>query len=97
MPIVDRYDLRTIVICQEGYTSSLAAVSLQELGLLNATDIIGGFRAWKEAGLPLTIPDQSSLLVMIYLRALLYRHDVQTRKYRVRCVRGFELCTCTVC
>ncbi len=57
LPIVDRYDLRTIVICQEGYTSSLAAVSLQELGLLNATDIIGGFRAWKEAGLPLTIPE----------------------------------------
>ncbi|KAK0477582.1 hypothetical protein IW261DRAFT_1338308 [Armillaria novae-zelandiae] len=57
LPIADRYDLRTIVICQEGYTSSLAAVSLQELGLLNATDIIGGFRAWKEARLPLTIPE----------------------------------------
>ncbi|KAG7442057.1 uncharacterized protein BT62DRAFT_955208 [Guyanagaster necrorhizus] len=57
LPIVDRYDLRTIIMCHEGYTSSLAAVSLQELGLLNATDIIGGFRAWKEAGLPLTIPE----------------------------------------
>jgi rhodanese-related sulfurtransferase len=52
LEIATRYDLRIIVFCQEGYTSSLAAASLQELGLLNATDIIGGIRAWKEAGLP---------------------------------------------
>ncbi|RDB18346.1 Thiosulfate sulfurtransferase GlpE [Hypsizygus marmoreus] len=52
LAVVDRYDLRVIVFCQEGYTSSLAAYALQELGLLNATDIIGGFKAWKEAGLP---------------------------------------------
>ncbi|KAF8687532.1 hypothetical protein AX14_003670 [Amanita brunnescens Koide BX004] len=50
--IVDRYDLRVIVLCQEGYTSSLAADALQHLGLSNATDIIGGFKAWREAGLP---------------------------------------------
>ncbi|KAF9017977.1 hypothetical protein BDZ89DRAFT_1021755 [Hymenopellis radicata] len=56
--IANRYDLRIIVICQEGYTSSLAAVSLQELGMLNATDVIGGFKAWKEAGLPLLLPEQ---------------------------------------
>jgi rhodanese-related sulfurtransferase len=41
-----------IVICAEGYSSSLAAASLQDLGLLNATDVIGGFEAWKAAGLP---------------------------------------------
>jgi rhodanese-related sulfurtransferase len=41
-----------IVICSEGYSSSLAAASLQDLGLINATDVIGGFQAWKEAGLP---------------------------------------------
>jgi len=53
LAIVDRYDLRVIVFCQESYTSSLAAFALQELGLLNATDMIGGFKAWKEAGLPI--------------------------------------------
>ncbi|KAG5353083.1 Adenylyltransferase and sulfurtransferase MOCS3 [Termitomyces sp. T112] len=52
LAIADRYDLRIIVFCQEGYTSSLAAYSLQQLGLLNATDIIGGYQAWKDAGLP---------------------------------------------
>jgi len=46
------YDLRVLVLCQEGYTSSLAADSLQRLGVLGATDVIGGFRAWREAGLP---------------------------------------------
>jgi rhodanese-related sulfurtransferase len=55
LPIVDRYDLRVIIFCQEGYTSSLAAYALQELGLLNATDVVGGYRAWKEAGLPVDI------------------------------------------
>ncbi|KAH6908639.1 rhodanese domain-containing protein [Coprinopsis sp. MPI-PUGE-AT-0042] len=53
LSIADRYDLRIIVFCMEGYTSSLAAYSLQQLGLLNATDIIGGIEAWKLAGLPI--------------------------------------------
>jgi rhodanese-related sulfurtransferase len=52
LDIAGRYDLRVIVFCQEGYTSSLAARDLQELGLLDATDIAGGYRAWKEDGLP---------------------------------------------
>ncbi|KAG6910447.1 hypothetical protein DXG01_010372 [Tephrocybe rancida] len=52
LAIADRYDLRVIVFCEEGYTSSLAAYALQQLGLLNATDIIGGYQAWKAAGLP---------------------------------------------
>jgi rhodanese-related sulfurtransferase len=47
-----RYDLEVIVTCQEGYTSSLAAASLQDLGLLRATDLAGGFKAWQAAGLP---------------------------------------------
>ena len=46
------YDLRVLVLCQESYTSSLAADSLHRLGVLGATDIVGGFRAWREAGLP---------------------------------------------
>jgi rhodanese-related sulfurtransferase len=47
-----RYDLRIIVLCSEGYTSSLAAAALQELGLRRATDLDGGFQAWRRAGLP---------------------------------------------
>ena len=47
------HEVRVIVVCAEGYSSSLAAASLQELGLVNATDVIGGFEAWKAAGLPL--------------------------------------------
>lgn len=46
------YDIYPVVICQEGYTSSLAAAALQDLGLIRATDVIGGFRAWSAAGLP---------------------------------------------
>ncbi|KAB5595265.1 hypothetical protein CTheo_1343 [Ceratobasidium theobromae] len=49
---VGTYEVEPIVFCQEGYTSSLAAVSLKDLGLSRATDIIGGFKSWKEAGLP---------------------------------------------
>lgn len=49
---VAAYDLRLIVICNEGYASSLAAVALQELGVLRATDVVGGYRAWRAAGLP---------------------------------------------
>lgn len=41
-----------IVVCQEGFQSSLAAAALQRLGLRNATDLDGGFTAWREAGLP---------------------------------------------
>ncbi len=52
LEVADRYDLRVIVMCQEGYTSSLAAKALQELGLGNATDLEGGYRAWKEGSFP---------------------------------------------
>jgi rhodanese-related sulfurtransferase len=56
LPIADRYDLPVVVFCQEGYTSSLAAAALHDLGLHRATDIIGGFAAWHAAGLPTTAP-----------------------------------------
>src|SRR5712691_11590528 len=46
------HQVRVILVCAEGYSSSLAAASLQSLGLVNATDVIGGFEAWKAAGLP---------------------------------------------
>jgi rhodanese-related sulfurtransferase len=54
------YDLRVIVFCSEGYTSSLAAAALQELGVHGATDLDGGFWAWQRAGLPVTGADHSS-------------------------------------
>lgn len=41
-----------LVLCQEGYASSLAAEALLDIGLPLATDVVGGFRAWREAGLP---------------------------------------------
>jgi rhodanese-related sulfurtransferase len=48
------HDIEWIVLCDEGYSSSLAAASLRTLGLHKATDVIGGFRAWRAAGLPVT-------------------------------------------
>jgi len=48
------HNVRWIVCCDEGYSSSLAAASLQQLGLHRATDVIDGFRAWRSAGLPVT-------------------------------------------
>ncbi|SHM31756.1 rhodanese-like domain-containing protein [Actinacidiphila paucisporea] len=54
---VESYDLPVVVICNEGYASTLAAVSLHALGLTGATDLAGGFQAWRAAGLPVTPPD----------------------------------------
>jgi rhodanese-related sulfurtransferase len=48
------YDLHVVVLCSEGWTSSLAAASLQSIGLAGATDVVGGFLAWRAAGLPTT-------------------------------------------
>ncbi|WP_443053942.1 rhodanese-like domain-containing protein [Streptomyces sp. NBC_00271] len=53
-PEATSHDLRVVVICNEGYASSLAAVSLHQLGLHRTTDLVGGFQAWKAAGLPVT-------------------------------------------
>lgn len=47
-------DVHVIVICRQGYSSSLAADSLRRLGLTRATDVIGGVEAWLAAGLPLS-------------------------------------------
>ena len=52
IPEAGGHDVRVIVLCSGGYSSSLAAASLQDLGLVNATDVIGGFQAWHAAGLP---------------------------------------------
>lgn len=50
-----RTDRPLILICDEGYQSSLAAATLSRFGL-NATDVVGGFRAWRDAGLPVEKP-----------------------------------------
>jgi len=52
LPLAANHDLFVIVFCSEGYTSSLAAAALQDLGLWRATDITGGFHAWRASGLP---------------------------------------------
>lgn len=46
------HDALVVIVCNEGYSSSLAACALQDLGIGRATDVIGGFRAWQAAGLP---------------------------------------------
>jgi len=51
-PAVNGRNQHLILICQEGPQSSLAAATLQRLGLVNATDMDGGFAAWAAAGLP---------------------------------------------
>ncbi|HEX4830731.1 MAG TPA: rhodanese-like domain-containing protein [Trebonia sp.] len=63
LPWVTGYDHRIIVICQEGYTSSLAAAALLDLGLHRSTDVIGGYREWAAQALP-TAPasDQATLV-----------------------------------
>ncbi len=54
-PDLARPEREVIVMCDEGYQSSLAAATLKELGLEHATDLIGGFQAWREAGLPVEL------------------------------------------
>ena len=60
LPEATGYDVEVIVLCSEGYTSSLAADALRALGLIRTTDVIGGFRAWVAAGLPATSGTSSS-------------------------------------
>ena len=52
LPQVTGYHQHVIVMCSRGYASSLAAASLPDIGLVNATDLAGGFLAWAAAGLP---------------------------------------------
>jgi rhodanese-related sulfurtransferase len=54
------YDTTIVLVCNEGYASSLAAATLQDIGLTRAGDLIGGFRAWRAAGLPTVGGEQPS-------------------------------------
>lgn len=53
--VVGQPDRQLIVVCNEGYQSSLAAATLQRLGFEDATDMIGGFQAWRNAGLEVRV------------------------------------------
>lgn len=52
IPEIKQGDQVVMVICNEGYSSSLAAAALQRLGLRHASDVTGGFQAWAALGLP---------------------------------------------
>lgn len=52
LPLATGADVRLIIVCNEGYSSSLAAATLQELGLRAATDLVGGFQAWLSRSAP---------------------------------------------
>jgi rhodanese-related sulfurtransferase len=54
IPEATDHDVEIVLVCRQGYSSSLAAASLRALGLRRATDMIGGVEAWAAAGLPLT-------------------------------------------
>jgi rhodanese-related sulfurtransferase len=53
---------RLILICQDGYSSSLAAVRLHELGFTNTSDVIGGFVGWLAAALPIETKEDAGEL-----------------------------------
>jgi rhodanese-related sulfurtransferase len=50
-PVIARRDVRVILICDEGFQSSLAAAVVRRFGV-DATDVAGGFQAWRDDGLP---------------------------------------------
>jgi rhodanese-related sulfurtransferase len=52
IPEAGSYDLEVVVVCRQGYSSSLAAASLRQVGLYRATDLVGGVEGWQRAGLP---------------------------------------------
>ena len=65
-------DRRIVLVCNEGYQSSLAAATLQDLGFWQATDLIGGFQSWAAAGLPIIrpqVPRAASEMIAPYERA----------------------------
>lgn len=58
-PHITSLDRRLVLFCSQGFASSLAAASLRDLGCADATDMVGGFDSWKEAGLPVRpLPDR---------------------------------------
>jgi rhodanese-related sulfurtransferase/ubiquinone/menaquinone biosynthesis C-methylase UbiE len=60
-PSVSSFDQQIVLVCNGGYSTSLAADNLRRLGYRRAGDLIGGVSAWKQAGLPVVAPDHSHL------------------------------------
>jgi rhodanese-related sulfurtransferase len=60
-PAIHSFDQPLVVVCNGGYSSSLAAANLVQLGFTNVADLIGGHAAWVADGLPLDRPDHSHL------------------------------------
>ena len=60
-PVIDSFDRSLVVVCNGGYSSSLAAAHLVRLGFTDVADLVGGMLAWRAAGLPTVAPDHSYL------------------------------------
>ncbi len=60
-PAVESFDHPLVLVCNGGYSSSLAAANLLDLGFTDVADLVGGHRAWVAAGLPVVAPDHSHL------------------------------------
>ena len=59
-PTISGRDRRVILVCADGYSSSLAAATLRDLGFSRATDLDGGFNGWVAVGLPVVDEDDAS-------------------------------------
>jgi rhodanese-related sulfurtransferase len=59
-PAITGLDVPLVLICHQGYSSSLAVAALLDLGATNVTDVSGGFEAWRAAGLPVDPPAESN-------------------------------------
>jgi rhodanese-related sulfurtransferase len=60
-PAVRSFEQPLVVVCNGGYSSSLAAANLVRLGYTDVADLIGGFHAWSDAALPSAWPDHTHL------------------------------------
>jgi rhodanese-related sulfurtransferase len=54
-PVLADLDRQVILVCAHGYSSSIAAATLRDLGFSRASDLAGGFEAWQAAGLPVEV------------------------------------------
>lgn len=61
-PLIRGLETPTILLCAEGFSSSLAAGALTELGATQVSDVVGGFEAWRAAGLPIARPQEEESL-----------------------------------
>ncbi len=88
-PALSGHEEHLMLICHEGFSSSLAAARLRELGYANTTDVIGGFTAWAAAGLPVRVPSgpvpvgAASVITDAAGRILLVHHTYGERNWEI--------------